>query len=54
VLDEAHTPLGKNNKRECAATIAPHFKSLVNDGLFALIVMGTSSRRWARRADARR
>lgn len=42
VLDESHTPLGKNNKREWAATIAPHFKSLVNDGLFALIVMGTS------------
>ena len=42
VLDESHTPLGKINKREWAATIASHFKSLVNDGLFAIVVMGTS------------
>lgn len=42
VLDESHTPLGKINKREWAATIAANFKSLVNDGLFALVLMGTS------------
>ncbi|AWO92670.1 MULTISPECIES: AAA family ATPase [Bradyrhizobium] len=42
VLDEAHTPLGTKNKREWAETIASHFKSLVNDGLFAIVVMGTS------------
>ncbi|MGY4462017.1 ATP-binding protein [Bradyrhizobium sp. LB13.1] len=41
-LDESHTPLGSVNKRERAATIASHFKSLVNDGLFAIVLMGTS------------
>lgn len=42
VFDESHTPLGKSRKCEWAATIASHFKSLVNDGLFSIIVMGTS------------
>lgn len=44
VLDEAHTPLGKarGKQLEWAAAIAPHLKSLVNDGLFSIVVMGTA------------
>jgi hypothetical protein len=42
VLDESHTPIvGRRSKREWAMTLAPLFKSLTNDGLFAVIVMGT-------------
>jgi nucleoside-triphosphatase THEP1 len=41
VLDEAHSVIGVRDKWAKAQAFAPHIKSLVNDGLFAVIVMGT-------------
>lgn len=41
VLDEAHSVIGVREKWAKAQAFAPHIKSLVNDGLFAVIVMGT-------------
>jgi hypothetical protein len=41
VLDEAHSVIGVREKWARAQAFAPHIKSLVNDGLFAVIVMGT-------------
>jgi AAA domain len=41
VLDEAHNMLGRD-KSANAVTIASAIKSLVNDGVFSVIVMGTS------------
>jgi hypothetical protein len=40
VLDEAHNMLGRD-KRTNAATMAVAIKSLVNDGVFSIVVMGT-------------
>jgi hypothetical protein len=41
VLDEAHNMLGRD-KRTNARTIATAIKSLVNDGVFSVVVMGTT------------
>jgi len=41
VLDEAHNMLGRD-KRANAETMAAAIKSLVNDGVFSVIVMGTA------------
>ncbi|WP_213775712.1 TniB family NTP-binding protein [Bradyrhizobium sp. dw_78] len=41
VLDESHSVIGVREKWARAQAFAPHIKSLVNDGLFAVIVMGT-------------
>ncbi|ABE62189.1 hypothetical protein Nham_1365 [Nitrobacter hamburgensis X14] len=43
VLDEAHSVLGTREPAERAQAFAPHIKSLINDGLFAVIVMGTDN-----------
>jgi hypothetical protein len=40
-LDEAHSVIGVRERWARAQAFAPHIKSLVNDGLFAVIVMGT-------------
>ncbi|MEH2472395.1 nucleoside-triphosphatase THEP1 [Nitrobacteraceae bacterium AZCC 2161] len=40
VLDEVHNMLGRD-KRANAATMAVAIKSLVNDGVFSIVVMGT-------------